>query len=235
MNCMPWIRFRMMFALGGMVMPSASSTARQLATAWTTVQTPQIRWVNAHASRGPRPSMTISMPRNWGEWPHALVIRPPSAWASIRRCPSMRVMGSTTTLVAAMGLLLPAGGRRRRAGVPGQDGQLPPLPRLVDAGGDGVRGDARRRTERERSAEDVHGALHAEAAHVGEPVVERRHRVPEVPLGAADAGVPRPDRPAGPPVPHEDRAGREGGRSLAPDVIEAPALARVLVVEDLHG
>ena len=51
--------------------------------------------------------MTISMPRNWVEVAHALVIRPFSACASIRRWPSIRVIGSTTTLVLAMGLLLP--------------------------------------------------------------------------------------------------------------------------------
>ena len=72
MNCIPWIRLRIRFALGGMVMSSASSTARQDATAWTTVQTPQIRWVKAQASRGSRPCMTISMPRNWVEVAHAL-------------------------------------------------------------------------------------------------------------------------------------------------------------------
>ncbi len=92
----------MMFALGGILMPSASSTARQEATAWTTVQTPQIRWVKAQASRGSRPSMMISMPRNWVEDAQESVIFPFSACTSIRRCPSIRVMGSTTTLVAAM-------------------------------------------------------------------------------------------------------------------------------------
>ncbi len=64
--------------------------------------------------------------------------------------------------------------------------------------------------------------LDAEAADVGQPVVERRHRVPEIPLGAADARMPGADRPAGPAVPLEDRAGREGRRALAAHVVEAP-------------
>ncbi len=66
-------------------MPSASSTARQEATACTTVHTPQMRWVNAQASRGSRPCMMISMPRNCVEVAQALVIFPFSACASMRR------------------------------------------------------------------------------------------------------------------------------------------------------
>src|SRR5512140_2585764 len=100
------MRLRMVFAFGGILMPSASSTARQLATAWTTVHTPQIRCVKAHASRGSRPSMMISMPRNCVDDAHAFAIMPLSESASMRRCPSMRVIGSTTTLVLAIALLL---------------------------------------------------------------------------------------------------------------------------------
>ena len=104
----------------------------------------------------------------------------------------------------------------------------------MDPGGNGVRRNPCGRPDRERGAHDVHSALHAEASHVGEPVIERRHRVPEIPLGAADAGVPRSDRPAGAPVPLENRTGREGGRPFAAYVIQAPALSGVLVVEHLH-
>ena len=42
----------------------AFSTARIEAIAWTVVQTPQMRWVNAHASRGSRPFRISSIPRN---------------------------------------------------------------------------------------------------------------------------------------------------------------------------
>src|SRR6266511_15399 len=63
---------------------------------------PRDAWVNAQASRGSRPCMMISMPRNCVEVAHALVIVPFSACASIRRWPSIRVIGSTTTLVVAM-------------------------------------------------------------------------------------------------------------------------------------
>ena len=75
----------MMFALAGILMLSASSTARQLAIAWTAVQTPQMRCVNAHASRGSRPCMMISMPRNCVADAQALAIFPFSDCASMRR------------------------------------------------------------------------------------------------------------------------------------------------------
>ncbi len=236
--CMPCTRLRIRFAFGGMVMSSASSTARHDATAWTTVQTPQIRWVKAQASRGSRPCITISMPRNWVEVAHALAIRPFSAWASIRRCPSIRVMGSTTTRVLAMVPLLPGTGRsarpgRRLAGA-ADHGKLPraaPLADLVDAGGHGVSADPCRRSDRQRGPQEVDPAFDAEPSDVGQPIVERRHRVPEIGLGAADAGMPGADRPAGPGVPLEDRAGREGGGPLASHLIEAPPLPGRFVVE----
>ena len=41
-----------------------------------TVQTPQMRWVNAHASRGSRPCMMISMPRNCVDVAQAFGDRP---------------------------------------------------------------------------------------------------------------------------------------------------------------
>ena len=45
-------------------MPSASSTALTEASAWTIVQTPQIRCAQIHASRGSRPRKISSIPRN---------------------------------------------------------------------------------------------------------------------------------------------------------------------------
>ena len=57
------IRLRISSALGGTVMPSASSTVRTEASACTVVQTPQARSVKAQASRGSRPFRMISKPR----------------------------------------------------------------------------------------------------------------------------------------------------------------------------
>ena len=51
-------------------------TARHDATACTTVHTPQIRCVNAHASRGSRPWRIVSMPRNCVVQAQAFWIRP---------------------------------------------------------------------------------------------------------------------------------------------------------------
>ena len=78
--------------------------------------------------------MTISMPRNCVEVAHALVMLPFSACASIRRWPSMRVIGSTTTLVVSHGESVRGrGGRRRRMtgssrarSVRGSDGRRSP-------------------------------------------------------------------------------------------------------------
>src|SRR5574340_1136268 len=81
----------------------ASSTARTEAMPCTRVQTPQMRWANAQASRGSRPRRMISMPRTMVPAEYALVILPlASVSASMRRCPSMRVMGSTTTRCAVL-------------------------------------------------------------------------------------------------------------------------------------
>ena len=91
------IRLRSSRALGGGAAPIAFSTARIDAMAWTVVQTPQMRCVNAHASRGSRPFRMISMPRNIVDEDQASLTLPPSTSASMRRWPSMRVTGSTTT------------------------------------------------------------------------------------------------------------------------------------------
>jgi len=58
---MSWRRSR---ALSGGTAPTASSTARTEASAWTVVQTPQMRCANSHASRGSRPTRIFSMPRH---------------------------------------------------------------------------------------------------------------------------------------------------------------------------
>ena len=62
--CDAMIRLRMSCAFFGILIPSASSTARTEASACTPVQTPQMRWVNAQASRGSRPLRITSRPRH---------------------------------------------------------------------------------------------------------------------------------------------------------------------------
>src|SRR5690242_6958919 len=135
-------------------------------------------------------------------------------------------MGSTTTLVTAMGVPLLVRFAQHR--------ELPPaLSILMDAGRDRVRRDPRGRPDRQGGAERVGVPLHAEAAHVGQAPVEGRHRVPEVAFGAAEAGVAGADGPAGLVVPEEDGARREGLGALATDVVEAPAPPCAIVVEAL--
>src|SRR5919108_2073400 len=139
----------------------------------------------------------------------------------------MRVIGSTTTLVIATAAslsLAPLAHHR----------ELAALADLMDTRRDRVGGDSGGRAHRERRADGVGVALHAEASHIGQPAVERRHGVPEVALGAAEAGVAGTNRPAGARVPEKDRAGRIGRRPLAAHVIETPTLAGGFVVEPLH-
>src|SRR5215470_15073740 len=90
-------------AFGGIGYLSASSTARTEAMPCTSVQTPQMRWANAQASRGSRPRRMISIPRTIVPELDARVMRPVSSiCASMRRCPSMRVTGSRTSVCVAM-------------------------------------------------------------------------------------------------------------------------------------
>src|ERR1035437_7092986 len=226
MYCIPVTRLRRVFAFAGIRMSSASSTARQLATACTVVHTPQMRCTNAHASRGSRPCMMVSIPRNCVDVAHALAILPFSDCASMRRWPSMRVIGSTTTLVLAIVRLL----RGRRFGY------LVGVAAATDLRvyrGRAVRGDSGGSPDRERGADRVRALFHREPADVRQSAVERGHRLPEVRLGAAEARMPGADGPARTAVPHEDGAGREGRRPLATRPVQAPALARPVIVERL--
>src|SRR5512135_2162487 len=114
-SCSAWaitIRFRMYWALRGISRPRAFSTARTEAMACTVVQTPQMRWVNSHASRGSRPKRMSSMPRHI--WPEAQAFwtLPPSTSTSIRKWPSIRVIGSMVIVLLLESPL--ALGRRRR-------------------------------------------------------------------------------------------------------------------------
>ena len=62
--CAAMMMLRRMRALDGGTAPIARSTARIEAMACTVVQTPQMRWAKAQASRGSRPRKMSSMPRN---------------------------------------------------------------------------------------------------------------------------------------------------------------------------
>ena len=55
--------------------------------------------------------------------------------------------------------------------------------------------------------------------------------VPEIRLSTAQTGMARLDRKAGAAVPFDRRAGVIGGRALASEFVQAPAIARALVIE----
>src|SRR5512138_865450 len=99
------IMLRISSALGGTFMASAFSTARMDAMEWTVVQTPQNLWVKYQASRGSRPFRIFSIPRYIVLPLQASTIFPLLISASILRCPSILVIGSTTIFV--MGHILP--------------------------------------------------------------------------------------------------------------------------------
>jgi hypothetical protein len=101
----------------------------------------------------------------------------------------------------------------------------------VYAGRHGVRRDACRHSDRQRTAEHVDLTLDTEPGDVWQPFVERRHGIPELPLGASDARMASPDRPARPHVPLDDGARREAGRALAARPVQAPSPSRRFVVE----
>src|SRR6476646_985764 len=116
MACAMTIRLRMYWALSGTSIFSAFSTVRTEAMACTVVHTPQKRWVKNQASRGSRPSRIVSIPRNIWPEDQAFCTLPPSTSTSMRRCPSMRVTGSTVMRVAMGPLSLVHGRALRHAG-----------------------------------------------------------------------------------------------------------------------
>src|SRR5579872_1752809 len=75
--------------------------------ACTVVHTPQKRWVNSHASRGSRPRRIFSMPRHMVQDAQALLTALLSTSTSMRRWPSILVMGSIVIRFAMMPYLLP--------------------------------------------------------------------------------------------------------------------------------
>src|SRR6185369_235281 len=161
----------MMFALSGIAIPSASSTQRTEASACTPVHTPQMRSTKAHASRGSRPLRITSRPRHIVPVDTALVMVPlASTLASMRRCPSMRVMGSTTIRLPPLSSLNPWV-------------SMTPMLFLLAAGGFTLLGGApdrgHRGMRRDRGADDSGGdqshlvgvGLHPECVDVGDAVV----------------------------------------------------------------
>src|SRR5208337_3367096 len=62
------------------------------------------------------------------------------------------------------------------------------------------------------------------AGHIGKASIERRHRVPEIRLGAADAGMTATDRPVGAFVPLHGRTVLRRRRAFAPHLVEAVAV-----------
>src|SRR5271166_5139669 len=71
----------------------------------------------------------------------------------------------------------------------------------------------------------VDPAADIEAFDIREPLVERRHRVPEIRLGAADAGMTTADRPIGAFVPPHHWAVLRRRRALAAHLVKAVAVA----------
>src|SRR6516164_10571229 len=73
-----------------------------------------------------------------------------------------------------------------------------------------------------------------EADDIWKPLVERRHRVPEIRLSTADAGVTAADRPIGTFVPLHHRTVLRGRRSFAAHLVEAMALPVRFVAPRFH-
>ena len=87
-----------MRALDGILTPTASSTALTEDRAWVYVQTPHDRCTKCWASLGSLPWRINSIPRNICPELQAFLTLPPSTSTSIRRWPSILVIGSIVIL-----------------------------------------------------------------------------------------------------------------------------------------
>ena len=177
----------------------------------------------------------------------ASVTLPSSTTQVTRRCPSMRVIGSITTLVFAI-THPPHGSARlrlRRARLlrlarrvrPARALRLVHRPAAAEAvrdrRADQVRADGHGGPADEDLGERrVGDAADARRVDVGRRRVEGGHVVPEVRLGAADARAGL-DAPALVAVPAGDGAGGVGDRALAAHLEPAPLVGAVLVAERL--
>src|SRR5574340_1581080 len=101
------IRFLIYCAFSGISSCRAFSTDLTEVSACTDVQTPQIRWVKSQTSRASLPFTMFSIPRHI--WPddQALLTLPFSTSHSMRRWPSILVIGSMTILFDIVQCLLP--------------------------------------------------------------------------------------------------------------------------------
>ena len=83
------------------------------------------------------------------------------------------------------------------------------------------------------AAHPVDSGRTSETGNALRVLIEGRHRVPEVGLGAADARMSAADRPVRPAVPADHRTVLEGHRALAAHLVEAVAGAVRFVAPDL--
>src|ERR1019366_6218296 len=101
---------------------------------------------------------------------------------------------------------------------------------FADVGHDGVGSNSGQRSNAHCGANRIRGALDSEARERAEMLVEGAI-VPESLFAATDAAMARLDGIAGALVPLHHRARIVGNRALAAHLVEAIALARVLVVK----
>src|ERR1019366_4061036 len=80
----------------------------------------------------------------------------------------------------------------------------------------------------------IYPAANIEACDVREPLIERRHRVPEIRFGATDTRMAAANRPVGTLVPAHLRAVLRGRGPLAAHLVEAMALAMRLIAPAFH-
>src|SRR5512146_1745101 len=224
-NWLPSIRFRTRRALSGGFTWKESSSDRVLVCPWETGQTPQIRWVTNQASRGSLPCRMISNPRNSVPELQASLTFPFSTSTSIRRCPSMRGIGSMTTRLA-MGS--PSRARRPKLRVAFLLLLRPH--RLAHR----MARDRRARGDRDADPDLVGGQVPVRQGDVGEPPVIRGEVVVPPDLGAPDAKPPDLDAPGLLRIPARLGAFRPGLRPLAPDLVEAVPHRLFLRTEHLH-
>src|SRR5208282_4987147 len=180
-----------------------------------------MRWVKAQASRGSRPFRIISIPRNMVDDDQASVTLPPSTSASIRRCPSMRVTGSTTMWVIARVLRTVV-----RNSVLGSRA----MPHdLADTMGDRRRAHNRRQTQ----ADPIEVGAHLESGDIGQVPIERSHGVPEVRLRTADTRMTAADGPVGALIPSNFRTVLRRRRPFASHLVQAGAVSMGFIAPSL--
>jgi hypothetical protein len=182
---------RIVLAFSGMSMPSASSTARTEVSAWVPVQTPQMRWVKAQASRGSRPLRMTSSPRHMVPVDTALRMMFSSSTFTSHPMMAFDPRDRIDDDALAFGV--------EREAVGGLDDHglclLAGSALLLDLGrfqcaDRGVKRDAPAHDARGRHADIAGIGLDAELGEVGDTVIEGPG-VPEPVLGTADAAVAR--------------------------------------------